>query len=737
MVMLLLPLGISFIFYVQMEKILLDNALRSQTVMLEQVKQVIDNKIKEIDQLTLQISLNPEMNWMLEKAIYNEQDFYEFVRFLNELSRYNVANSFVSEFYLYLSQSDTIISSKFKTNLSLIYPFAYQYATMTYDEFVAMITTPHYKDFLPVRGVKLWEDKTTDVITYVQTLPMGAKKDIQGALVVHIHENEVKQLIQRIENASEGAIYILDQRGSALLSAAKHNETLDTLQQNSDYMLASTTSDQENGWTYVSALPKSVVLAKINDMKLLASILMIVIIILGFGVSYLLTRKQYRPIQQIVRYLSRGNLKLHMNEMAYIYNEVAGLAQEGNALKSTLSRFQPIVRTEFINRLIRGQEGNHVTPEYLQSLNLSFPHRYFGVVILDIEDCNGFIKEDTAQEWALIRFVMMNVVTEMLEGDGVVFELERNRMIIILNSAEAHAKDKDGRSERFRRMKEFLEQRFRTVVTIARSGMHLGIEQVARSFGEATMAMDYKMMMGAGSILDYLDVQQLEHSHYQYPLVTELQLMNFAKVGDYGNIERLLSQIREANFTTSSLSPEMSRNLYIDLCSTIIKLMGSLHLNEIELFGVKLDPTKSAEQWTSVDQMFNHVRMLYQQICDKVTESRPGAGEQLYEGIIQYIQLHFHKNALSLTSIADQFQINPTYLSSFFKKQSGENVSNYINNLRMERAKQLLRDTTLTVNEIALSVGYANHIGFIRAFRKHEGITPGQYREITTQHQPT
>jgi YesN/AraC family two-component response regulator len=280
-----------------------------------------------------------------------------------------------------------------------------------------------------------------------------------------------------------------------------------------------------------------------------------------------------------------------------------------------------------------------------------------------------------------------------------------------------------------------LEQRFRTVVTIASGGTHLGIEQAARSFGEAIMAMDYKMMMGAGSILDYLDVQKLEHSHYQYPLVTELQIMNFAKVGDYDNIERLLSQIYEANYTTGTLSPEMSRGLYIDLCSTIVKLVGSLRLNEAELFGVTLDPAKSAEQWTSVEQMFSHLRKLYQQICDKVTQNKPGAGEQLYTGITKFIQQHFHENALSLTTIADHFQINPTYLSSFFKKQSGDNVSNYINNLRMERSKQLLRDTSLTVNEIALRVGYANHIGFIRAFRKNEGITPGQYREISVQNQ--
>ncbi len=57
----------------------------------------------------------------------------------------------------------------------------------------------------------------------------------------------------------------------------------------------------------------------------------------------------------------------------------------------------------------------------------------------------------------------------------------------------------------------------------------------------------------------------------------------------------------------------------------------------------------------------------------------------------------------------------------------------YIEQRRMEKAKQLLGETSLTVNEIALQTGFTNSAVLIRTFKKINGITPGQYRQVLRQ----
>jgi YesN/AraC family two-component response regulator len=70
------------------------------------------------------------------------------------------------------------------------------------------------------------------------------------------------------------------------------------------------------------------------------------------------------------------------------------------------------------------------------------------------------------------------------------------------------------------------------------------------------------------------------------------------------------------------------------------------------------------------------------------------------------------------------------YISHLFKKQMGIGIVDYINRFRIEKAKELLIDPRLKLNDIAEILGYANDAAFIRVFKKYEGVTPGRYREV-------
>ncbi|MNE38487.1 Arabinose operon regulatory protein [compost metagenome] len=94
-----------------------------------------------------------------------------------------------------------------------------------------------------------------------------------------------------------------------------------------------------------------------------------------------------------------------------------------------------------------------------------------------------------------------------------------------------------------------------------------------------------------------------------------------------------------------------------------------------------------------------------------------------------FIDNHYTDPGLNVSLLGQQFDMKPTYLSRLFKEQSGEGLLDTINRKRIEWSKQLIAHKRLTVQEAAEQSGF-NDVGtYIRTFKKHEGITPGKYKE--------
>ena len=108
-----------------------------------------------------------------------------------------------------------------------------------------------------------------------------------------------------------------------------------------------------------------------------------------------------------------------------------------------------------------------------------------------------------------------------------------------------------------------------------------------------------------------------------------------------------------------------------------------------------------------------------------------GAGEQREErpihGITRYLQEHLAEE-VSLSVLAEEFHLSAQYISQLFKNEIGVGFLTYLTNIRMERAKQLLLSTSLSIAEVSEQSGYGDYRVFTKVFKKSEGITPSQYR---------
>ncbi|MFO7295578.1 MAG: response regulator [Clostridia bacterium] len=109
---------------------------------------------------------------------------------------------------------------------------------------------------------------------------------------------------------------------------------------------------------------------------------------------------------------------------------------------------------------------------------------------------------------------------------------------------------------------------------------------------------------------------------------------------------------------------------------------------------------------------------------------KKGQGEKfaLFKAVEQYITANL-KEDINLKDTAAKFNLSPYYFSRTFKKVFGYNFSDYLNLIRINRAKELLKDASLSVKEIGYLVGYNDPNYFSKVFKKYEGITPTEYRE--------
>ena len=100
---------------------------------------------------------------------------------------------------------------------------------------------------------------------------------------------------------------------------------------------------------------------------------------------------------------------------------------------------------------------------------------------------------------------------------------------------------------------------------------------------------------------------------------------------------------------------------------------------------------------------------------------------------IDYILENLSKD-ISVKDVADYVCFSPEYFSKLFKKETGENVKNYILRIKVDAAKDLLRNPNIPVSMVAAELGYSNFSHFTQMFKKHENMTPSEYRKQFLKH---
>lgn len=159
-------------------------------------------------------------------------------------------------------------------------------------------------------------------------------------------------------------------------------------------------------------------------------------------------------------------------------------------------------------------------------------------------------------------------------------------------------------------------------------------------------------------------------------------------------------------------------------------------LIELEKLGVDSDSVKERqfsmlEQALWIKDFETAVETIIKELRQTLEQNSCTEDERILE-MKQYVALHYQE-PLELSDIAVQFGLSYHYLSSYFSQMAKEGFSEYLNKLRIEHARNLLRDSDMSIAEIGCSVGYSDHSYFCRVFKKITGDTPSGYRREEKQ----
>ncbi len=113
-------------------------------------------------------------------------------------------------------------------------------------------------------------------------------------------------------------------------------------------------------------------------------------------------------------------------------------------------------------------------------------------------------------------------------------------------------------------------------------------------------------------------------------------------------------------------------------------------------------------------------------------ETEPGENADIQD-IFHYMEENFGDYGLSLQSVAEKFGMTYSNMSHYFKNCTGMNFSVWLEKLRIQKAKEYLEHSEDPLEKVAAAVGYATANGFGRVFKKHCGMTPGEYRKSIKQ----
>lgn len=199
--------------------------------------------------------------------------------------------------------------------------------------------------------------------------------------------------------------------------------------------------------------------------------------------------------------------------------------------------------------------------------------------------------------------------------------------------------------------------------------------------------------------------------------------------GNYPKAKHLISQVNSIQFDQRNMDPIRDMKNYCIIINTLFRKSverGGVH--PIHIDSVSSEFAKKIELRSTVEDIQKLIYEMVKVYCQLVNKYSVKDYSPTVQKVIVMIESNLSSD-LTLSELANTLNINASYLSTVFKKETGKTVTGYVNEKRIELAQELLKTTNLQIQTIAQYCGIVDVHYFTRLFKKTTGVSPKQYRE--------
>lgn len=575
--------------------------------------------------------------------------------------------------------------------------------------------------------------KTLHGFAYIKTIK-PTFSHYEATLIICINPAWIERNYQELYN-NEGTFMLLNSKDEVVYCSSQADEQLvETIIQNTGkktikyenrkYLCYSSEALNVKQLYFV---PYKAVTNDIRTVSMLICLAYLAAFCIGAISIFYFLKININPLRKIISVLEKNEQlpEQHSNEYTTIENGLEEFRKSNQKLQRKIDSFKPAMVQRFLKKILTvGKIDSEVSQELLIQLNKNG----FYILLIELTDLGDFYLDDDneesfyeAQELSFVAIT--NIFEEILNPIGNVFLGNLNEIIVgVINTDEVNFQSVLSLTEKaYQLSAKYLKITARLVLS-QRAG---AISELPLFYKNALSDLEYGAIMDEYGLI--IDKKTNNNSISDFSLKEYKDLFLSCIINsDTVGAEAIAGKILEHGLL--SAPKYVSKYVLADLLLAAVDVLAEqgAELPEASskcdaVFRVIMDAKRSSEVKKAV---YDFIALL----CDTALAAKK-KNIALEDSVAKYIKDNFSETEINVKIIADTFQVSPSYLSSKFKQKFGVGILDYINQIRISNAKELLRKTDLSVEEIFKKSGYVSKATFLRQFKKFCSATPSAYRE--------
>lgn len=486
-----------------------------------------------------------------------------------------------------------------------------------------------------------------------------------------------------------------------------------------------------NGWIYMSVVSIDQLTEESRQIGWLTLAISLFIMILSILFVLLGTNKLYTPLKRLVKAIEGrdvGSEASPRNEVQVIEDHIKHLFNSNSKLENEVRSQVQQVSSLFFHRMLSGSLRDAEIHEKMNYFGFQPNWQQMAVLAIQVDTLENTHYE--SKDLELLLFAVLNISEEVvpMENRLPVILMDRSVVVVAGYEEESWQQVEEQLYQLTESLKDLITRYLGLSTSIGISAPFQEMKYASRAYEESLEALTHRIRLGKGIIVPFSSLHSGKPSvGFEYPARIESDLIQAIKLAEQEEALVLLRSWMSEAINQIGLPDHYQLSL--------VRLLNRLLLLGQEA-GIALG--KNGTYWMSLyeEVLAMHVSdeieewfkdKLIMPMLQQFAERRHSQDQKLSERIIDLIQNHYDFE-FTLEDCAARLHYNASYLSSVFKKETGHTFSEYLASYRLHIAKQWLTETDMTVKDIADRLKYNNSHNFIRAFRKQEDMTPGQYR---------